>query len=1137
LVFSGVFYWFGEGVKNPVLKTTGFLLLLAAFSGLASCLLDDSPGVLIGPGGYTGCIIQLLLSHLFPSLLGCYIFLGNIFLAGIILVSDFRLIYGFLWITGIYQMTEAFFTPCQSLFQSVLGIKLHPRVVKTPKNKRTESSDNRISDVTTVKSPQKLPVDHQENAEKISNQSLADPEIVQQQHLVSDEKTPSPDTLITADSRDTSIKAVDMLSEKEAFLIEETSTFALSGSEAAISPQDSPIIPETSQNIGISPEISAMDQFEEPNPPMVEQQETLDDPVINENIITETKQDEFPSHWEHIPCEEVPETGDSELDSDIISEFGDSEPDSDTISEMEDSEPDSDSISEFGDSEPDSDTISEMEDSEPDSDSISEMEDSEPDSDTISEMEDSEPDLDSISDTTDSSELISDPIAMTSKNRPDNLTTTDTLPVEPQFIASLQDSDEITSSELTTSDSSPTHLSTTDSIKTIPSSKPAYQFPPIELLKERDIYDMTAINERIIQRGEFLEQVFKSYGLNIKVVDIQTGPVLTLYEIELAQGLRVKSVRALNNDLEIAMKVPSVRIVSPIPGKNTVGVEMPNVDRQLVRLREVMEESVNLTANMQIPLYIGKDVAGDPLVVDLTKLPHLLIAGRTGTGKSVCLNAIIMSILMTRTPEEVRLILIDPKMVELSPYKTIPHLMHPVVFDLKKAEAILEWAVEKMEQRYQIFTRAGARKLSEFNNMSLETLKQRVKPESDEEWAAFPKKMPYIVIVADEMADLIMTSGKDVERHIIRLAQKSRAVGIHLVLATQKPTVDIITGLIKSNLPARIAFGVASRTDSQVVLDCKGAEQLLGNGDMLFLLPGTSQVIRGQGTFVSDTEIDSVINAISTDTPDFEIVLTDTPEESDEMENKTGGPRRDELYDTFVETVLQQGWATTSSLQRKFSVGYPRAARIVDMMTEDGIISPADPLKPSKKRVALITYTQWLNRKNGESTSISNSDPAAFNRVTATPVPKPETFPATSTIPKSGSGTAQYQAESIPFIEISELSENEGTKTTSIHSTQTFSSNRIRLNEDSEEEEDETDFRNDSDIDPENETDGFDDESDDNEFDRESKRQGVWSQEQWDRYLDDDGDDRDFPSVPAPHNSLRDNAKKRREKKRKKRHR
>lgn len=539
-----------------------------------------------------------------------------------------------------------------------------------------------------------------------------------------------------------------------------------------------------------------------------------------------------------------------------------------------------------------------------------------------------------------------------------------------------------------------------DDLETAPKPpRPArreYVFPSLDLLVAPEEYDLDAIRDSILERGAELERVCASFGVELKVVDVQTGPVLTLYEIELKTGLRVNKLHALTDDLAIAMKAPRVRIVSPIPGKNTVGIEIPNQSRRLVRLREVMEERAAQAEKMAIPIFLGKDVVGAPMLADLAKLPHLLIAGRTGTGKSVCLNSIIMSILMTRSPEEVKLIMIDPKMVELSPYKTVPHLMHPVVVDMQKAEAILEWAVEKMEQRYQIFAKVGARKLSEFNAMPEATKRRRLQPRDEEEWAAFPKTMSSVVIVADEMADMIMTSGKDVERHIVRLAQKSRAVGIHLVLATQKPTVDVVTGLIKSNLPARIAFGVASRTDSQVVLDAKGAEQLLGNGDMLFLLPGTSQLVRGQGAFVSDKEIDGVIDAISVDEPEYEFVVPDpaAPDEDGERDEV----EYDEYYVAAVDSVIAEGSASTSFLQRKFSIGYGRAARLIDTMTAEGIVSPKNPAKPSRPRDVLITLEQWRGRgSDGPSVPAGVVDDA----------PLPYSTPA---VPRSDGDVAAYRS-------------------------------------------------------------------------------------------------------------------------------
>lgn len=532
-----------------------------------------------------------------------------------------------------------------------------------------------------------------------------------------------------------------------------------------------------------------------------------------------------------------------------------------------------------------------------------------------------------------------------------------------------------------------------------------YQFPATDLLALPEPFDHEEYLEMVHQQAAMLEKAFADFKTQVQVVDIQTGPVISQFELKLAKGLRLNSIQRLSDDLAIAMKVPSVRIVAPIPGKNTVGVELPNEHRQTVRIREVMESRPDAEEKYNIPIYLGKDVSGQPMVIDLTKLPHLLIAGRTGTGKSVCLNSMIVSMLMTRSPEQVRMLMIDPKMVELSPYKTIPHLIHPVVTDMRRAEAILAWTVEKMEERYQWLASAGVRQISEYNKLTEDELRCRMKMADapEEEWEEVPKSMPYLVIVADEMADLMMMSAKEVETHIIRLAQKSRAVGIHLVLATQKPTVDIVTGLIKSNLPARIAFGVATRTDSLVVLDRIGAERLLGNGDMLFLQPGTSQVIRGQGTYVSDTEIESIIELIGTDNPDFieELVAIDLDADDSATTCNTDSNdgdekiQRDELYHQAVEFIIQQGRGSLSLLQRRFSVGYGRAARMIEFMAEDGIVGPYNGSKP---REVIMTLSDWKRRRS-----------AGINR-NVPPIPKksnpalrqtpPETVSATRYRPK-----------------------------------------------------------------------------------------------------------------------------------------
>jgi S-DNA-T family DNA segregation ATPase FtsK/SpoIIIE len=503
-----------------------------------------------------------------------------------------------------------------------------------------------------------------------------------------------------------------------------------------------------------------------------------------------------------------------------------------------------------------------------------------------------------------------------------------------------------------------------------------YELPPVDMLLDREDFDFDTHEKEVRRKAKVLEQTFRNFGFTVRVVEIETGPVIAQYEIELETGLRLSKITGLSDDIAIALRVPSVRIVAPVPGKNTIAVEVPNAGRQVVRLREVMEETNGRVRAMDLPIFLGKDVAGNPMTVDLAKMPHLLIAGRTGTGKSVCLNSLIVSLLMTRRPDEVKLLLIDPKMVELSPYKRLPHLMHPVVTDMKKAEAILAWAVEKMEQRYQLLANAGVRHINSYNQLGRDEVIERVKPQTQEEEDAIPAHMPFIVVVADEIADLMMTAGKEVEHHIIRLAQKSRAVGIHLILATQKPTVDVVTGLIKSNLPARICFQVASRTDSRVVLDEMGADKLLGNGDMLFLSPGTSQLLRGQGTFLSDDEISDVLNFVGTTEPQFSTELVNL--HTEETDGAAGGGNpfqdRDEHYEQAVEIVIREGRGSVSLLQRTLSIGYGRAARLIDFMAEDGVVGA---YSGSKAREVVMTMEEFAALSGGEVPPEPEPKPAA----------------------------------------------------------------------------------------------------------------------------------------------------------------
>jgi S-DNA-T family DNA segregation ATPase FtsK/SpoIIIE len=494
-----------------------------------------------------------------------------------------------------------------------------------------------------------------------------------------------------------------------------------------------------------------------------------------------------------------------------------------------------------------------------------------------------------------------------------------------------------------------------------------YELPPLTLLEDAQPFPYEEHDQRLRERAALLEKTFKDFDLNVRVVGINTGPVVTQYEVALETGLRVHKVTCMADDLALNLKVPSVRILAPIPGKNTVGIEVPNEHRADVRLKDVILASGKKAARLRLPLFIGKDTEGRPLVCDLADMPHLLLAGTTGTGKSVCLNAIILSILMTRRPDEVKMIMIDPKMVEMSEYGKIPHLMHPVVTDMKKAEAILAWAVDKMEERYDLLKRARVRNLAGYNELSPEEIHRRVQPANDEDRARIPDRMPSIVIFVDELADLMMMMRKEVEGHIIRLAQKSRAAGIHLVLATQKPTVDVITGLIKSNLPSRICFKVSSRTDSRVVLDEIGADKLLGKGDMLFLQPGTSSLVRAQGTYASDQEIQRVTAHLECE-PCFDAELMQLKTAAKRGGRSLEGLReRDPLYEQAIELVVNEGRGSVSLLQRVLEIGYGRAARLIDFMAEDGIVGDYNG---SQAREVLYSPERWEEvKKSGRLAS------------------------------------------------------------------------------------------------------------------------------------------------------------------------
>ena len=461
----------------------------------------------------------------------------------------------------------------------------------------------------------------------------------------------------------------------------------------------------------------------------------------------------------------------------------------------------------------------------------------------------------------------------------------------------------------------------------------------------------------LLESARTLEAKLRDYGVEGKVQEIHPGPVITMYEYAPAPGVKVSKITNLSNDLALSLRALSVRIVAPLPGKAAVGIEVPNKVRQTVFLRDIIEHEEFRNEKLLLPVAVGKDIEGKPYAGDLAKMPHLLVAGATGAGKSVAVNAMLISLLYARKPDEVRLILVDPKMIEFSVYNNIPHLLMPVVIDPKKAALALSWAVDEMTRRYELLTREGARNIASYNRLMEKRIEEmRSTAESAEvademlEDEERPEKLPYIVIVIDELADLMMVAGKEVQDSIVRLAQMARAAGIHLILATQRPSVDVITGLIKANFPARIAFKVSSKTDSRTILDANGAEYLLGNGDMLFLPPGTASIVRLHGAFVSDEEARKVVEHLREQgQPRFEeSLLNFTSGEEDEG----GAAEEDEDYDPKYEAakriVLESGAASISTIQRKLKIGYNRSARMVERMEREGLIGP--PTQGGKPR-------------------------------------------------------------------------------------------------------------------------------------------------------------------------------------------
>ncbi len=479
-----------------------------------------------------------------------------------------------------------------------------------------------------------------------------------------------------------------------------------------------------------------------------------------------------------------------------------------------------------------------------------------------------------------------------------------------------------------------------------------YRFPEIAMLDEPE-GDFTQDMERLVRdQAVQLEAALQQYRIDGQVVGIDSGPVITLFEVRLAPGTKVAQLSNLSSDIARVLKAHNVRIVPNMAGKDTVGIEVPNLKKQLVRLKELMTSQGDTAERMKLPMWLGKDASGNPLIADLAAMPHMLIAGTTGSGKSVCMNSIIMSFLFTKRPDEMKLVLVDPKMVEMALFREIPHLMCPVVTEMSKAAAILEWATTKMDERYELLAEVGVRDIVGYNDLTWEQIVERMEPANEAEEARIPRKLPYLVFVVDELADLMMTT-KEVEGFIVRLAQKSRAVGLHLILATQRPQANVVTGLIKSNMPCRVSFKVASGMDSRIVLDQKGAELLLGQGDMLYLSPRTSKITRAQGTLVDDSEIRRTVRFLKQVAgPSFEPALVQI-----KSPGASGDPvERDPLFEDAVRIVLESNRGSVSLLQRRLTIGYSRASRLIEQMAGAGILGE---YKGSQAREVQISIEEW----------------------------------------------------------------------------------------------------------------------------------------------------------------------------------
>ncbi len=491
------------------------------------------------------------------------------------------------------------------------------------------------------------------------------------------------------------------------------------------------------------------------------------------------------------------------------------------------------------------------------------------------------------------------------------------------------------------------------------SENSTYNYPKAEILDESSVQNRKDIANELQTNGQMLVDTLKSFSVQTKIVDISRGPAVTRYELQPAAGVKISKITNLADDIALNLAASGVRIEAPIPGKSAVGIEIPNKIISIVKMRELINSPEFRSSTSKLTVILGKDIAGNVTIADLAKMPHLLIAGSTGSGKSVCINSFIISLLYKATPDEVRLLMIDPKVVELGIYNGIPHLLVPVVTDPKKAAGALNWAVTEMLKRYNIFAQNNVRDLTSYNNMVKKKLKEG-KFNKDEEK---PEPMPQIVIIIDELADLMMAAPNEVEDAICRLAQMARAAGMHLVIATQRPSVDVITGIIKANIPSRIALAVSSQIDSRTILDSSGAEKLLGRGDMLFSPVGSAKPIRVQGCYVTDREIEAVIDFIkNTGEMEYDQKVIEEIEKNAISEptndKRTKSECDDPMLSEAIKCVIDAGQASTSMLQRRLRLGYARAGRLIDEMEKMGVIGASDGSKP---RQVLITHQQFIN--------------------------------------------------------------------------------------------------------------------------------------------------------------------------------